>query len=206
MNSRSPLLWGLAVGFFVLFVLLYKLVPSRRKCCLCQEKAGDRLVYPNRKSKRLCRSHLLQEFKEAFLKFEGEMVVFYPALELKEGPYFYQFWAIKDVPKELMENKVGHLVNRALTLVSESGSCSKCGGMSTIAYFGPGTFRWEAIKTGGVEWDIPHFEEITRDPTLLCSRCVADEIVYSLRHFKSYFSEAVVLPYAERGVFLPGIN
>ena len=115
MDSRSPLLWGLAAGFFILFALCYKVVPSRRRCFLCQEKARDRLIYPNRRSKRLCRTHLLQEFKEAFVKFEGEMVVFYPALELKEGPYFYQFWAIKDVPKELMENKVGSLVKRALS-------------------------------------------------------------------------------------------
>ena len=206
MDSRSPLLWGLAAGFFVLFVLCHKVVPLRRRCCLCQEKAEDVLVYPHHKSKRLCRTHLLQEFKEAFLKFEGEMAVFYPALESKEGPYFYQFWAIKDVPRELMENKVGSLVKRALLSVSESGSCSKCGRMSTVAYFGPGAFRWEAMKTGGVQWDIPKFEDITREPALLCNRCVVDEIVYSLRHFNGCFSEAVILPYAERGVFLPGIN
>ena len=206
MDSRSPLLWGRAAGFFILFVLGYKFVPWRRRCCLCQEKARDVLIYPDRKSKRLCRAHLLQEFREVFLKFEGEMVVFYPALELKDGPYFYQFWAINDVPKKLMENKVGSLVKRALLSVSESGSCSRCGRMSTVAYFGPGTFRWEAMKTGGVEWEIPRFEEIRSEPALLCNRCVVDELIHSLRYFNGSFSEAVVLPYAERGVFLPGIN
>jgi hypothetical protein len=202
-DSRDPLIWLLSLCFFVIFVLLYKFIPPLFKCSICKKPSKDILIYTDRKRKRFCRDHLLEEFKKEFLNFNEKMVVFYPSLESKVGPYVYHYQAISDVPKKLREDKVGQMINQALNAIS--GKCSKCGRPANIAYFDPGTFRWEVIKSGGVDWDLPKFEEISVEPQMVCSHCVIDEIIYSLRNFQGDFGEGVGLPYNGRGVFLPGI-
>lgn len=169
---------------------------------MCKSPATDILVYEGVNRRRLCREHFLEEFKKEFLNFDQNMVVFYPALEFKAGPYVYQYRALDDVPGKYKDDKVGRMIVGALESIS--GRCGKCGGPANVAYFGSGSFRWEEAASTGEKWDLPRFEDMTVEPQILCRGCVANHLVYSLGNFHSQFQEGVVLPYKGKGVMLPG--
>jgi hypothetical protein len=129
------------------------------------------------------------------------MVVFYPSLEDKQGSFTYQYQVWDDMREKQKEDEIGQLVRRAFDKIR--GTCEKCSGQASIAYFGPGTFRWSIEKVGGVNWHVPKYEEITVSPQVLCPNCVIDEVVYSLEHFQDNFGDPIVVPHKGPGILLP---
>jgi hypothetical protein len=195
--------WPIAGVVFLIFVAVYKFGGRVSPCLICKKPSKDVLIDGNRRRRLFCREHMLEEFKKAFLGFENPIVVFYPLLESKDGPYVYRYEAISDIPRKRKTDSVGRLISEALKSIS--GQCSRCRRTANVAYFGPGTFQWEIRPTGGVEWDLPKFEDITARPEIVCSTCIVDELTYSLQKFRGDFDEGIVLPYNAEGVFLPMI-
>jgi len=195
--------WPVAAAVFLIFVAVYRFGTRVSHCSICNKPSKDVLIDSNRRRRLFCREHMLEEFKKAFLGFEKPMVVFYPMLESKDGPYVYRYEAISDIPGKRKTDSVGRLISEALKSIS--GQCSRCRRTANIAYFGPGTFQWEIKRKGGVDWDLPKLEDITARPEIVCSSCIVDELTYSLQNFSADFDEGIVLPYNGEGVFLPMI-
>lgn len=199
--ALSARFWPIAGLVFLVFVAVYKLRTRVSTCLICKQPSKDVLIDSNRRSKYFCRDHMLEEFKKAFLGFEKPMVVFYPMLESKDGPYVYRYEAFSDIPRKRKTDPVGRLMTEALQSIS--GQCSRCRRNANVAYFGPKTFQWEMKRAGGLDLVLPKLEDITARPEIVCSSCIVDELTYSLQNFRGDFDEGIVLPYDGEGVFLP---
>lgn len=196
-----PLTWILTLGFFLIFLLIEKLVIFSFKCSICGKKGKDVLRYDNRKTKRFCRTHMIEEFKKEFLKNKNKIMVIYPKLEEKRGSsYTYQYYSLGDLKKYNFGETVGKLVAQGINSIS--GKCARCNADAQVAYFGTDSFHWER-KGGPAGWDLPAIEKIDRAAEILCTGCVLDLILPSLRDFKGNFEDPIVLHYAEEGIFLP---
>jgi hypothetical protein len=193
--------WAVAAAVFLIFVAVYRFATRVSHCSICDKPSKEVLIDSDRRRRLFCRKHMLEEFKKAFLGFEKPMVVFYPLLESKDGPYVYRYEGISDIPGKRKTDSVGRLIIDALKSIS--GQCSRCRRSANVAYFGPGTFQWGIKRTGGVDWDLPRLDDITARPEIVCSACIVEEITYSLKNFRGDFDEAIVLPYNGEGVFLP---
>ncbi|MDD5237493.1 MAG: hypothetical protein PHU96_00815 [Candidatus Omnitrophica bacterium] len=193
--------WILALGFSLSLLIIERLVISSFKCSICGREGKDVLRYSNRKTKRFCRTHMIDEFKKEFLKIQNKIVVIYPKLEEKRGSsYTYQYYSLSDLKKYNLQEIIGDLVTQGLNSIS--GACATCKADAQVAYFGADSFRWEH-KGGSAGWELPAIEKINHTAEILCTRCVLDLILPSLRNFKGNFEEPVVLHYAGEGIFLP---
>ena len=195
--------WAITAFVFIASVLLYKMLPQMLKCCECGRPASDVLVFGGQQRRRYCREHMLDAFRKEFLGFQENMVVFYPSLEFKTGPYVYQYRVLDDIPEKQRNDKTGRMLMSALDSIS--GNCSRCGRAANTAYFGPGSFKWSPVRVAGIKREYPAFDEVVVRPEILCRACVIDHVAYSLLNFNSQFGEGIVLPYKGKGAMLPGV-
>ena len=76
---------------------------KKTKEILCQEKPKQFLGinYQSSNNKPLCRRHLVEEFKNLFLKAKSKFLVFYPDLEKKSDEnYVYEICRLSSLPKQ----------------------------------------------------------------------------------------------------------
>jgi hypothetical protein len=154
----------------------------------------DKLKYGNGKEKRLCRIHLIEEFRKEYLKFKEKMVVIYPDLETRKKSYYaYQYYTKEEIKKYNLADMVGGLTEQGLNAIS--GTCQRCSDTGSVAFFGKESFRWDN--------DWPMLEEINQEPQILCKNCTLELIIPSLRDFQGHFKEPVTLPRKDEGILLP---
>ena len=196
--------WALTAFVFLTSVLLYKMLPRMLRCSECGRPASDVLVFGGQQRRRYCREHMLDAFRKEFVGFPEKMVVFYPSLEFKTGPFVYQYHILEDIPEEHRNGKTGRMLTEALDSIS--GNCSRCGRPANVAYFGPGSFKWNPVRVAGIKREFPAFDDVVVRPENLCRECIVDHVAYSLLNFNSQFGEGVVLPYKGKGAMLPGVG
>jgi len=204
LSERSTVIWGLTASVFLISVVLYRLFLYVFRCSECGRPASDILVYDGQHRRRYCREHMLEAFRKEFVGFRENMVVFYPSLEFKTGGFVYQYRVLEDVPEKYRDDRTGRMLANALDSIA--GNCSKCGRAANVAYFGPGSFQWLAVRKAGVKREYPKFDEVTVRPENLCRECVVGHVAYSLLNFNSQFVGGIVLPYKGKGAMLPGLS
>jgi hypothetical protein len=181
------------------------------KCADCRKKTGEFLVKPATRSflglkwagvrrTPLCREHLLQRFREEFLKLPQRLVVLYPNLEEKHGRYQYFF-----APLGLLQKRgftPDGLLNPALRasltewLALAAGPCHSCGQPGAVAFFTREQVRWDRRRGFlGTLFDQPLLQAITGPPLIFCRACAFEEIAKS---FQAGGPQGF-----EGGVFLP---
>jgi hypothetical protein len=128
------------------------------------------------------------------------MVVIYPFLEMKRGPYVYEYRATEDIPERFRQSPFGRMLTSALSSVG--GRCSRCTRNGTVAYFGPGNTPWESVTMRGKGWDDLRKEEIPATFQVTCPFCIVDELCSSLSRFEGVFSEGIILPHNGSGIFI----
>lgn len=197
MDDPVFLAWGL---FFFALAVLFRLLARRSLgCSLCGRLSQDIVIFQKGPSRRFCRAHAIELFRREFTLFPGKMVVFYPALEMKKGPYAYEYRALEDTPEKFRESAMGRLIATALAAIA--GKCSRCGRDATVAYFGPGSVALGSMRLEGADRSLSG-TGLPGDFQITCPHCIADELCFSLGRFESGFTEGVVLPYNGNGVFL----
>ncbi len=192
-----PVLWA---SFFVLSIVFRSLASRFLRCSECGNVSQDILIFSEGPSVRLCREHLVERFKHEFTACTEKMVVVYPALETKRGPYVYEYTAVDDLPPKFLQSPFGLMITAALSSIG--GKCGRCSRNATVAYFGPGNTPWESAATGAKGWDEVHREGLPASFQITCPYCIADEVCFSLRQFKGVFSEGVFLPHKGDGIFM----
>lgn len=192
-NSKHPIVLSSMLVIFLTLLIMQKYPKKTLKCTICGNPGKDLLNCGDRKMRRLCRIHLLEEFKRKFLEFGQNMVVLYPGLEGRKQSYHKYLYCTKErLKKYNLDKLAGHLLEQGLRSIS--GKCKQCGAAGTIAYFGKGSFEWQG--------DFPLIENITQEPEIMCKKCTLDLILPSLRDFKGHFHIPLEIPINEEGIFL----
>jgi hypothetical protein len=192
-----PILWA---SFFLVLIVSRSLASHLFKCSVCARFSQDALIFRQGGSRRFCRQHLIERFKQEFTSFTEKMVVVYPSLEMKKGPYVYEYRAIGDIPEKFLQNPFGRMLTRALSSVG--GRCGRCARDATVAYFGPGNTPWESVAMRGKGWDYLREDEIAATFQITCPFCIVDEVCHSLSRFEGVFSEGIILPRGGSGIFI----
>lgn len=195
-SAGDPLfLWLAAV--FLLTIGVFQLVASRLfRCTVCGKFSQDIMVFDGKRTARFCREHLVARFRQEFAACDQKMVVVYPALEMKKGPYTYEYRPVDSIPERFLPTPFGRIMTRALASIG--GRCGKCGRNATLAYFGPGNTPWTTISSIH-ETDTG---EISATFLVACPNCIVDELCFSLNRFESPFSEGIILPHGGTGVLM----
>ncbi len=196
-DALFPILW---VSFFLTLIAARSFASHLFRCSVCGKFSQDNLIFRNGTNKRFCRQHLLERFRQEFTASDEKMVVVYPSLEMKRGPYAYEYRAIRDIPEKFLKGPRGHLLSKALSSIG--GRCSRCARTGTVAYFGPGNNPWESVKMIERGWDYPQRDEIPVTFQIVCPFCIADELCFSLSQFQGAFSEGIILPHNGSGIFI----
>jgi hypothetical protein len=156
------------------------------KCADCRKKTGEFLVKPATRSflglkwagvrrTLLCREHLLQRFREEFLKL---------GLLQKRG----------FTPDGLLNPALRSSLTEWLALAA--GPCHGCGQPGAVAFFTREQVRWDRRRGFlGTQFDQPLLQEITGPPLIFCRACAFEEIAKS---FQAGGPQGF-----EGGVFLP---
>ena len=199
-ETNDPLFLILWASFFLALIVSRSLASHLLKCSVCARFSQDTLIFRQGRSSRFCRQHLIERFRQEFTSCTEKMVVVYPSLEMKRGPYVYEYRAIDDIPEKFLQNPFGRMLTRALSSVG--GRCSRCARNATVAYFGPGNTPWESVTMRGKGWDYLREDEITATFQLTCPFCIVDEICFSLSRFEGVFSEGIILPHDGSGIFI----
>ncbi len=198
--ANDPLFAALWVCFFAATIVLRYFASRLLRCQVCGQLSQDTLIFEQGRSGRFCREHLIERFRREFTACTEKMVVVYPSLEMKRGPYVYEYRPMEDIPEKFLENRLGRMFTRALSSIE--GRCVRCARKATVAYFGPGNTPWESVTTRGKQWDDIGNDEIPATFQVTCPLCIADELCFSLSRFEGVFSEGIVLPHNGSGIFL----
>ncbi len=195
-DALFPVLW---VSFFLALIAARFFATHLLRCSVCGTFSQDSLIFKEGGSTRFCRQHLVERFRQEFTACTEKMVVVYPSLEMKKGPYVYEYKAVRDIPEKFLKGPAGQMLTK--TLSSIAGTCSRCARNATVAYFGPGNNPWESLAMRGQGWDflgggIPATFQLT------CPFCIADELCSSLSRFQGSFSEGIILPHNGSGIFI----
>jgi len=51
-------------------------------------------------------------------------------LEMKRGPYVYEYRALEDIPEKFLQNRLGRMFTKALSAVE--GRCARCARNATV--------------------------------------------------------------------------
>ena len=196
-DSLFLILWA---SFFLALIVFWSLASHLLRCSVCARFSRDTLIFRQGRSRRFCREHLIERFKQEFTACTEKMVVVYPSLEMKRGSYVYEYRAIEDIPEKFLQSPFGRMLTRALSSIG--GRCSRCARNGTVAYFGPGNTPWESVTMRGKGWDDLRKEEITVTFQVTCPFCIVDELCFSLSRFEGVFSEGVILPHNGSGIFI----
>jgi hypothetical protein len=197
---HEPLFLRIWAAIFLIAIVFRSFASRALRCSVCGRFSRDTLVLREGGSRRLCREHLIERFRREFTAFTDKMVVFYPAVEGKRGPYVYEYRTMNDIPEKFLRTGFGRLITKALSSIG--GKCSRCGRDATVAYFGPGSMQRGFDATIGTRWGEPGEEEIAARFEITCPFCVVEDICFSLERFEGGFSEGVVLPNNGSGVLL----
>jgi hypothetical protein len=198
--ANDPLFPALWVCFFLALSVFRYFASRLLRCSVCGKLSQDTLIFEEGRSGRFCREHLIERFRQEFTACTEKMVVVYPSLEMKRGPYVYEYRALEDIPEKFLQNRLGRMFTKALSAVE--GRCARCSRNATVAYFGPGNTPWESVTTRGKECNDVHNGEIPATFQVTCPFCIADELCFSLGQFEGVFSEGIVLPHNGSGIFL----
>ncbi len=198
--AKDPLFLILWASFFLALIVFWSLASHLLRCSVCARFSQDTLIFEQGRSRRFCREHLIERFKQEFTACTEKMVVVYPSLEMKRGPYVYEYRAIEDIPEKFRQGPFGRMLTKALSSVG--GRCSRCTCNGTVAYFGPGNTPWESVTMRGNGWDDLRKEEITATFQVTCPFCIVDELCFSLSRFEGAFSEGIVMPHNGSGIFI----
>jgi hypothetical protein len=198
-SAGDPIFQALCVCSFAALALSRYFASRLLRCSVCGRFSQDTLIFDEGPSRRFCREHLIERFKQEFTAWTEKMVVVYPSLEMKKGPYVYEYRTMEAIPEKFLQGRIGRLFQRALSSIE--GRCARCGRKATVAYFGPGNTPWEPITISGKQGDEPG-GEIPASFQVTCPHCIADEVCFSLSRFEGVFSEGIVLPHDGSGVFI----
>ena len=198
--TNGPLFPALWVFCFLALVLSRHVASRLLRCPVCGKLSQDTLIFEEGRSERFCREHLIERFRREFTACTKKMVVFYPALEMKSGPYVYEYRSIENIPEKFLQSPLGRMFARALSSIE--GRCARCARNATVAYFGPGNTPWESVSTRDNQWNDSDRGEIPATFQVTCPFCIADELCFSLSRFEGVFSEGIVLPHNGNGIFL----
>ncbi len=192
-NRADPALWISTTIVFCLLNFLLKKRKENSKCQVCGSQGEDHIEI-NRKDKKVCRAHLIEQLRKVYLNFESKMVVIYPDLEDKTKSYYaYQYYTNEELKKFKLDDIVGELTRKGLESIS--GKCQKCSNLANVALYGKGSFQWED--------DYPVLQNMNQDPELLCLECSFKLIEPSLRNYKGLFEERVIVPHKGEGILMP---
>ena len=194
----------LAIGVFVVLIFGRYLASYILRCSVCGKLSQDVMIFKGGRSGRFCREHLIERFRNEFTACSDRMVVIYPSLEMKTGPYVYEYRAIGDIPEKFLQSRFGRTMMKAL--LSIEGKCARCSRDATVAYFGPGNTLWEFVGMRGKQWDDVPNMEMPAIFRLTCPFCIADELCFSLSRFDGVFSEGIILPHNGSGIFVPRLG
>lgn len=191
------MLW---TSFFLASIVFRFLATHLLRCSVCGRLSQDTLILGEGRGRRFCREHLIERFRQEFTACTEKMVVVYPSLEMKRGPYVYEYRAIDDIPEKFLQSPFGLMLTRALSSVG--GRCRRCRRNGTVAYFGPGNTPWESATMRGQGWDDLLKEEIPATFQVTCPFCIVDELCFSLSRFEGVFSEGIILPHNGSGILI----
>ena len=122
--AKDPLFLILWASFFLALIVSWSLASHLLRCSVCARFSQDTLILEQGRSRRFCREHLIERFRQEFTACTEKMVVVYPSLEMKRGPYVYEYRAIEDIPEKFHQSPFGRMLTRALSSVG--GRCSRC--------------------------------------------------------------------------------
>jgi hypothetical protein len=199
-SANDPVFLILWFCFSMALIVFRSFAHRMLRCPVCGKLSQDTLIFKEGSSGRFCREHLIERFKREFTACTQKMVVVYPALEMKKGPYVYEYKAIEDIPEKFLQSRFGRMLTRALSSVE--GRCSKCARKGTVAYFGPGNTPWESVTAKAGGWDDLFKDDIPATFQVTCPFCIADEVCFSLSRFEGVFSEGIILPHNGSGIFI----
>jgi hypothetical protein len=197
---KDTLFLILCVAFFLALVVFRSLASHLLRCSVCGRFSQDRLIFSDGRSRLFCREHLIERFRQEFTACTEKMVVVYPSLEMKRGPYVYEYRAIDDIREKFLQSPFGRMLTRALSSVG--GRCGKCARSGTVAYFGPGNTPWQYVTMRGKGWDDLLNTEIPATFQITCPFCIVDELCFSLGRFEGVFSEGIILPHDGSGILI----
>lgn len=198
-NSHDPLflnsIWVIFLVSLIISFMVKRYLKNSHRCSVCGNLGRDLLNTGDKKAKRFCRNHLIEEFRQKFLNFDHKMVVVYPGIEGRKQSYYYTYgyYTKADLKKYNLSDIAGSLLERGLQSIS--GKCNKCGVAVNIAYFGKESFQWKD--------DFPTIDKIIQKPEVMCNKCTVDLIIPSLRGFKGNFVNPVEIPRKDEGILFP---
>ncbi len=145
-------------------------------CAVCKTGSDDSLLVGG-SWKTLCRTHLMETFRQWFFRMTARILVFYPFRDREGNPAgcMYGYSEFNEILKCYPMSEASRARFQS-DLENISGPCRNCGQPALAAYFGHGSFEWAPG-----EFDAPDFSAIKTQPEHLCLRCCFDQIEEPLR-------------------------
>lgn len=176
------------IGGVILFTLFRKLGSIKRKCTVCEAETQDAYMDSSGKLSHLCRTHLVDRWKNDVLASSNSMVVIEPDLEDKNHSMGYMYADIQQLGLWQYGKTVQDNMSKYLdTIVGKN--CEECGSGATVAYF-----KKE-------DYEIPLMEKISATPKYLCKNCMIKKIAPMITGSQNNFFEGVCAPAGGNGVY-----
>ena len=188
------------------------------KCIVCKKRTEEFLIKPGAGKKillfawkgyrklPLCRDHLIEYFRQAFISAKQKMIVFCPDLEGKKGYYQYFYFTRVTIEKFAPDPKINDSILSLMNIWIETvvGKCENCWSDAGVAYFDKHSIPYERVPgyLGG-RFDYPMIHRVIDKPKILCRPCAFKEIEPSFRVSKAGFKEGVFPPQDdEEGIYV----
>ena len=205
-TTRYTHTWVLGPTVFMIWglqQLVWKLGAkiSTGKCAVCGEKTSDHF-FSGKKSEKLCRRHLLERFREAFLKTSSRLIVFHPGLDhVTATSYTYGYYELKKLREGFSVNaSIQKKLESYLSAIPES--CEECGAKAQVAYFEKGSFGW--VLWNKKDPQVPDMEKLSSIPKALCLNCCHGRVAPSLQNYTGSFGDSFAIP-SEKQLSIPGV-
>ena len=175
------------VGGLALAYLLSKFAAKPKKCLVCSIDTHDSYMDESDKLLPICRKHLIEKWRVAFLVSSFNMMVLEPDFENYPGAYSYA--STKRLVKEWNYQKKDAInIDRIIALIPGK-ICESCNKPASVAFFRKNEYKW------------PFFSKIDAEPTFYCKACTALKIEPLVISSKEAFSEGLYAPRAEEGIY-----
>lgn len=164
------------------------------------------LKWKGDRSLPLCRHHLIEHFKEAFVSAKQKMVVFCPNLEGKQGSYQYFYSTRETLKKYAPDPKINDSILFLMGKWMEAimGKCQECSSDARAAYFDKYSLPYERVPgyLGGL-FNYPMIHKVTDKPRILCPACAFKEMEFTLRMAQESFGDGIFTPKEdEEGIYV----
>ena len=176
------------IGGTILFVFFRKLGSFKRKCTICEGETSDAYMDSNGKLSNLCRTHLIDKWKNDVSASNSKMVFIEPDVQDKNHSMGYVYANIQQLGLWQYGKTAQDNMSKYIDTINEK-NCEECGTSASIAYF-----KKE-------EYEIPQMEKITANPKYLCKNCIVKKVAPILASSPFSYCEGVYAPTDKDGVY-----